>query len=309
MTYETIGQGDNLTLKPLTYTVEGTAPAGFNADTSGLADPSLSTVVTAFDGSGFALVPPGQVPPTIEGLSFSDTFPGVGDGRYNFTAANTDGTITALVFPTEPTGGPQQFTIERADGCTTFTGGAESLFGVAASPGAKAVDGGYQLCGGPDAVGGLSLFLLAGGTIELPPVSVVQSGGKWYVSPLGTALASASTALHDAKDGSSLFDSPLGPFFYGGFSREWLELTITGQGVDTIGPECLPALTVDNGIVTGVVADPPPDAVRSCASNSGFGGQVTTSESGSDIAVPVQAPPPIVAEVPSAETTPATTAP
>ncbi len=228
LTYETIGQGDNLTLKPTTFKVEGTVPAGFNADTSGIADPSLPTVVTAFDGSGYALVPPGQVPATIEGLSFSDTFPGVGDGRYNFTSADTDGTITPLVFPSEPTGGPQPFTIEHADGCTTFTGAAESMFGLATSPVAKTVDGGHQLCGGSDVLGGLVLFVLPGGPTDLPPVSVVQSGGRWYVSPLGTALASTATALHDVKDGSSLFDSPLAPFIYGGLSRGTLE--VDGQG-------------------------------------------------------------------------------
>ena len=34
LTYETIGQGDNLTLKPLTFKVEGTVPAGFNTGSS-----------------------------------------------------------------------------------------------------------------------------------------------------------------------------------------------------------------------------------------------------------------------------------
>ena len=300
LTYETIGQGDTLVLQPLTFKVEGTVPAGFNADTSGVADPSLPTVVTAFDGSGYALLPPGQVPATIEGLDFSNNFPGVGDGRYNFTSADTDGRITPLVFPTEPTGGPQPFTIERAGGCTTFTGAAGSLFGISASPVAKAVDGGYQLCVRSDALGGLGLLALSGGTTELPPISVVQSGGKWYVSALGTALAGTSTALHDVNDGTSLFDSPLAPFIYGGLTRGVLESMVNGQGVDTIDPQCLPALTVDNGIVTGVVADPAPDTVRSCAYDGGFGGHSTGTAS-----APVQAPPPVL--VVAAE--PATTAP
>ena len=258
--------------------------------------------MVAFDGSGYALLPPGQVPATITGLSFSNTFPGEGDAPYNFTSADPNGAITPLVFPTEPTGGPQPFTIELADGCTTFTGGAASMFGLETSPVAKAVDGGYQLCGG-GALGGFGLFLLSGGTTELPPISVVQSGGKWFVSPLGTVLASASTSLHDMKDGASLFDSALAPFIYGGLSRVWLDSMVTGQGVDAIDPECLPALTVDNGIVTGVVADPSPTSVRSCVDTVSFGSQTTGWSTAPAIPAPVQASPPIV------EGTPATTAP
>src|SRR6185295_9241256 len=130
LNYETLGTGDHLTLRPTAFKIEGTAPAGFGVDHSDSADASLPTVVTAFDGSGYTLVPPGQVPATIDGLHFTDTFPAVEGGRYNFTQADTAGNITPLVFPTEPTGGPTPFTIERADGCTTFTGGAGSLFGL-----------------------------------------------------------------------------------------------------------------------------------------------------------------------------------
>jgi hypothetical protein len=303
LTYDTVGEGDNVTLRPLTFRVEGTAPAGVNQENIGTADPSLSTVVTAFDGSGFALLPPGQVPATITGLTFSDTFPGDGGGNYNFTDANLAGTITPLVFATEPTGEPQPFTVERADGCTTYTGAAASMFGLDTSPLAKAVDGGYQLCGERDALGGFGLFLLSGGTTDLPPISVVQAGGKWYVSPLGTVLAGVSIALHDLKDGASLFDSALAPFIYGGMTRDVLESIIVGTAVDTLDPECLTALTVDNGIVTGVVADPSPAAVQSCPFFGSVGDQATSSGTAQATPAPVQAPPPIV------EGTPATTAP
>jgi hypothetical protein len=288
LTYDTIGEGDRLTLKPSTFKIEGTAPAGFGQDTSGDADPSLPTVVSAFDGSGYALVSPGQVPATIAGLHFSTIFPSATSGN-NFTSADADGNITPLVFPTEPTGGPQPFKVERAGDCTTYTGAAAKVFGLSTSPLAKPVDGGFQLCGS-DPLGGLSLLLLAGGRVELPEISVVQSGGKWYVSPLGTALATVSTSFHDVKPGSSLFDSPLSLLLYGPFTRGGLESFLDGQSVDSVDSACLPALTVKDGIITGVIADPPPAAVRACnnlSSNSSIG---TSTSTGAGVAVVTETP-------------------
>ncbi|MEO8266527.1 MAG: hypothetical protein ABI706_13590 [Ilumatobacteraceae bacterium] len=291
LTYETIGDGDHLTLRPLTFKVEGSVPAGFNQNSSASADPSLPTVVTAFDGSGYALLPPGEMPATIDALHFTNTFPASDGGAYNFTSADPNGNITPLEFPAEPTGGPQPFTIERADGCTTYRGsGAEALFSVSSI--GEAVDGGYQLCSDAGALGGLSLLMLSSGFENLPSISVVQSGGKWYVSPLGTVLASATTSLHDVVDGASLFDSPLGLFIYGPVSRTSLERVLDGQSVDQINEACLPALTIDNGVVSGVVADPPPAAVRACSEtlyNS------TSTSTGA-------APAPVVAEAPAATT-------
>ncbi len=293
LTYETIGEGDHLTLRPLTFKAEGTAPAGFNQGSSASADPALPTIVSAFDGSGYALIPPGEMPATIDGLEFSDIFPATGDGSYNFTSADPDGNITQLDFPTKPTGDPLPFTIERAAGCTTYRGsGAESLFAVSSI--GEAIDGGYQLCSDAGALGGLSLLVLSSGFESLPSISVVQSGGKWYVSPLGTVLASATTSLHDVVDGASLFDSPLGLFIYGPVSRTLMERVLDGQSVDQINEACLPALTIDNGVVTGVVADPAPAAVRACGDSLYSD---TSTSTGS-------APGPVVVEAPVAATTP-----
>jgi hypothetical protein len=315
LTYDTTGEGDHLTLRPKTFKIEGTVPAGFGADTSGTADPSLPTVVTAFEGSGYTLVPPGQVPATIEGLHFTDTFPTLEGNGYNFTEADTDGNITQLVFPTVPTGGPQPFTIERADDCTTFTGSASSIFGLNSGsvPNVKPVDGGYQVCGTNGFLGAVGLLLSSGDT-ELPSISVVQAGGKWYVSPLGTILASATTTLHDAGAASSLFDSPLAPFFYAGFNRSFLESFVVGHSADSVTAECLPALTVVDGQITGVAANPSPDAVKACSDLSGdFSSSSSgSSSSGPDESVvvastvaPEQAP-----DTPApAESTPATTEP
>ena len=297
LTFETIGTGDRLTLRPLTFKAEGTVPAGYNQDSSGSADPSVPTVVTAFDGSGYAIVPPGEMPATIDGLHFTTTFPAT-DGAYNFTSADLDGNITPLVFPTESSGGPLPFTIKRANGCTTYRGsGAEALFHVSSL--GTPIDGGYQLCtdtGESSSLGVLGLLGLSSGFEDLPAISVVQSGGQWYVSPLGTVLAGSTTSLHDLVDGGSLFDSPLGLFIYGPINRSSMERMVKGESVDQIDAACLPALTIDNGLVTGVVADPPPAAVRAC-SDSVFSGSSTST----------QAPAPIVTETRATDAAPATT--
>ena len=290
LAYETIGTGDHLTLRPLTFKIEGTVPP-HDASTD---DPALSTVVTGFDGSGYALVPPGQVPATIAGLHFTTTFPAAG-AHYNVTSADGDGTIKPLVFQSAHSGSPQPFSFERADGCTTFKGGdgADALLGIfTSSPSATKIDGGYQLCGAVDQSLGLGALFILSGLPELPPISVVQSAGKWYVSPLGTVLASASSSLHQLNTDSTVFDSPLAPFFYGGLSRSLLLSMAVGQSVGSVPPPCLPALTVANGTVIGVVADPPPDAIRACTALVGS----STSTSGqavvtADTIVPAQAPP------------------
>ncbi len=239
LTFDTIGNGSQLTLRPASFHVEGTTPAGFGQDTSG-----------------------------------------------------TDSTTTPLE---PPTGGPQPFTVDRADDCSTVTGSlAESMFGTAQPSAATKVDGGYQVCGaGNEILGGLAL-LVSGSGLELPAISVTQSGGQWYVSPLGTILGSATVNLHDIADDSSLFDTGLAPFIYGGLGRSTLELMVKGQSASSIDPGCLPALTVDGGVVTGVVADPPVDAIRVCngtvsfssGSSSGSAEVPTVAETSASTSVP-----------------------
>lgn len=239
LTYETIGSGDHLTLKPATFKIEGAVPGQYLQDATGTS--------------------------TTE---------------------------------------PQPFTIERStDGCTTYRGsGATAMFGsTVSSPLATPVGGGVQVCGDTSSLGGIGLLLLSNGVTELPSISVVRAGGQWYVSPLGTALASTATSLHDAQASASLFDSPLAPFIYGGFNRAVLEASVQGQSIDAIDAACLPALTVDNSVVTGVVADPPADAVRACADTVAVGGEVSSSGSGS-------APAPVVKTI-TAASVPASTVP
>ena len=281
LSYESIGSGDHRTLLPLTFKVEGTTPAGFNRTGDNYSDPSRETLVWAFDGSGYTIAPPGQVPATAAELTFTPGVPALGPS-YNFTSTNPDGTIVPLQFAPEPTGGPQPFSVERADGCTTYLGaGVDSMLGLSTSSLFEKVDGGYRLCGTGASLGA-GLVLLFGGVSELPAVSVVETGGKWYVSPLGTALASISTSLHGLDDGASLFDSPLGPFLYGGMTRGLLGSMLAGQSADSVDPACLPALNIVDGKVKDIVADPAREAIQACAMNGfsseGGSGPIVTPE-------------------------------
>ena len=218
------------------------------------------------------------------------------------TSSNEDGTVVQVDFPATTTTEPQSFSVDRADGCTTVTGSlTASLYGSDLPPGATAVDGGFRLCGtGNEILGGLGL-LLSGSALQLPAISVVQSGGQWYVSPLGTILGSVTVDLHDIVAGTSLFDTALAPFLYGGLGRGTLELMVKGQSASSIDPACLPALTVDGDVVTGVVADPPRDAIRMCNETVSFTSEGSSS-SGSATA-------PAVAETPASTSEPAATTP
>jgi hypothetical protein len=300
LTYDTIGDDDHLTLRPTTFRVEGTSSAGYGQSSSGSFNSSERSVIMAFDGSGYVILPAGEpLPANIDGLIFTPGFPEANE-NFNFTSSNEDGTVVQLELPEEPTGGPRQFSIQRADGCTTTTGSlVTSMFGTDLPPAATPVDGGFRLCGtGNEILGGLGL-LISGSALQLPAISVVQSGGKWYVSPLGTILGSASANLHDIADGASLFDTPLAPFIYGGLSRGTLESMVKGQSASSIDPGCLPALTVGDGVVTGVVADPSLDAIRVCNGTVSFGSE---SSSGSATA-------PAVVETPASTSEPAATTP
>jgi hypothetical protein len=231
LTYETSGSGDHLTLKPLTFEIAGTVPAGFGEGSSSNAEPSPSTA-------------------------------------------------------------PKPFTIERTNGCTTFTGGIAELFASAPDMVGSSADGTHRECGTDDGLGVAGFVTVTNLATQLPPVAVVQSGGKWYVSPLGTLLASVSSSLHDMKDGASLFDSSLAPFLYGGLSRSSLQSAVEGMDVAAIDAACLPALTVVDGKATGVVLDPPIAAIRACSSVAfGFESSSTgSSSSGSGIAVATPEP-------------------
>ncbi len=208
--------------------------------------------------------------------------------------ANLDATV-----PQQSTEGPQAFTVERADGCTTYTGVARDFASPVLPSSVPSATDSSKMCGPSSGFGLMGLLLLAGSSSDLPSVSVVQYDGKWYVSPLGTALASTSSSLHHLDAASSLLDSPFAAFIYGAPSRALLDAIAKGQDVGSVGPVCLPALTVENGKVTGSVADPPPEAVRACMT-----GSFSSSSSSSGSGVVEAAPPPL--PVTSVELTPTT---
>jgi hypothetical protein len=111
----------------------------------------------AYDGSGYVILPAGvPLPATVDGLTFSPGFPEANE-NFNFTSSNEDGTVVQLDAPVAPTGGPQTFSVDRADGCTTVFGTlATALFGTDLPPGATAVDGGFRTCGADSEIlGGL----------------------------------------------------------------------------------------------------------------------------------------------------------
>jgi hypothetical protein len=224
-------------------------------------------MVVASDGSGFAMVPAGEpIPETADGLTFTPGLPEVSQDS-NITTVGEDGRVIPLEFPTQSTGDPRPFRIEGADGCTTVTGAATSMFGTEPPARATTVDGGFRICGdGSEPLGGL-LFFISGSLLQLPSVSVVETGGQWYVSPLGSVLATATLGLHDIGDGSSLFRSVLGPYIYG-IPASFLGSVVVGRSADELNAACLPALTVENGVVTGILDDPPVDAIRACGNSS-----------------------------------------
>jgi hypothetical protein len=77
-------------------------------------------------------------------------------------------------------------------------------------------------------------------------------------------------------------------------------MMVKGQAASSIDSGCLPALTVDAGIVTGVVADPPLDAIRACNGTVSFSSE---SSSGS-AAAPAVASTSATTIEPAATTTP-----
>ena len=117
----------------------------------------------------------------------------------NQTYELPDGTIEPLEFPTGAPEGPQPFRVERRDGCTELTGPgieraapgdrlrgprrrAQLLRDRRRSPGLRRAD----WFGGAIVLG----VRRAGFPTELPSISVVESDGQWYVSPIGTMGAS-----------------------------------------------------------------------------------------------------------------------
>ena len=216
-----------------------------------------------------------------------------------------DGTIQPIEFSSGESEGPQPFRVERRDGCTDLTGpGVEKLFpGVArwaaqASSNYSVVEGGHRLCEGPTPLSGavFSVFFVAGFPTELPSISVVESDGQWYVSPIGTMGASLVEVFRSVPDGANLIDTPLAPFFFGGMNRQSIDSSLAG--VNNIPPVCAAVLAIGADGVAAVVPDPPVSEIGACvdalfefgvASSSGT---FTSAPVGVDEGVPASTAPP-----------------
>ncbi len=128
--YTVDGDGDRRTVSADTFTISGTM---HEPEVYGSFDPTLPTVISAYDGMSIAVIAAGvELPATIDGLDFDPdvVYP---DGNYNMTWADEDGTVFPL--PDAPVSdGPESIEIRRADGCTTWSGPAtQSMFGSGAS--------------------------------------------------------------------------------------------------------------------------------------------------------------------------------
>ena len=193
---QTSGSGDRRTLTPESFVVEGTVPSTWGVVM--YADPTLPTIVYAIDGR-YAVVPAGeQVPATIDELELVTEFPVPSRSRTRRTSCRTERSSRsssrrasrkdhsrsessgATVAPISP--------VPASSSCSR----GSARWAAQASTNYSDVDGGHRLCDGPTPFGGsiFSVLFVLGFPTELPSISVVESDGQWYVSPIGTMGAS-----------------------------------------------------------------------------------------------------------------------
>jgi hypothetical protein len=261
------GDGDRRTMTPESFVVEGTVPSTWGVAT--YADPTIPTIVYTNDGR-YAVVPPGeQVPATIEELELVTEFPG--PTFTNQTYELDDGTIAPLIFPPADSDAPQRFRFERRDGCTDITGpGVERLipgigeWAAEMSSDYTEIDGGHRICGEPNPFGGSILFSILGTSLptRLPSISVVESDGMWYVSPIGTVGSSLVELFRSVPDDANLIDTPIAAVVFEGMGRQAMDASLANAG--TIPPECGSVAAVGTDGVASVIPDPPVRDIRAC---------------------------------------------
>lgn len=299
------GDGDLRVVHADSFVLSGTVPADWSSATDMLADgdPALPTMVTAFDGSGYALIPAGEpVPATSDGLLWSPWSEALPDDA-NVTYENADGSIAPVRFPDdESVAAPLDVRLEHGDGCTTLNAAAADVMGVGpdapwddALPEVESVgeDGSVRVCSASAGLVG-ALVLIAGvSPFELPTVATVQVDAQWYVSPLGTIATSLAEMLHDAAE-FGVLDSPLAWSVYG-TTRSTLESMLVGLPADGLPAECAAIVTSTDGTVSGLVDDPGIGDARACQ-------ELLWTSSYTE-----EAPAPVVATVPA--TTPVDSSP
>ncbi|MCB1001317.1 MAG: hypothetical protein KDB40_18640 [Acidimicrobiales bacterium] len=280
--YDVTGLGARRSVAATGFTISGTfaSPETFGV----YFDPTLPTVISAWDGSGLVVLDPGvAVPDTADGLAF-DPGTDIPDVPVNFTFENEDGTVQPLPVAPDPAE-PAAVTIRRSDGCATLSGpGAGQAFGLSVSTDANGEvevqdgladgapagwevldDGSVRTC---RASPGLSVFGVialvgAGGLTELPTLDVVEVDGRWYVSPLGSAAQVIVDLVRSVRTSGSLFDSPLGAFTIGA-DRVTTEQILIGLSIDDLTEPCRALAIVTDGIVSGIADAVDPAVVRAC---------------------------------------------
>ncbi len=322
------GSGARATLRPTAFVIDGTTPAGWDTQSSNgmVMTPEWPTVIGSPDGAGVWILDPGVVPPaTIDGLG--EPVPYESDaaqalftnGEYNSTFAIPDGTIVAFVDEAAAPD-PQPFRIVRSDGCTTMSGSPFSDM-AAYSPGSERIDDGtVRTCADDGAFGiGSALFLLAGsGSLtNLPPLTLVNDDGQWFVSPIGTIAAQILESMRSLPDDVNIIDVPLLPLYAGAVSRAQLDQYY--QYTPDVSEPCRAIGEADGSGHLRTIADPALADVLACTRAMGYseGGfsTVETSDSGFDVAPPIEevtasTMPAMVDSIPSPpQTTPTTTSP
>lgn len=295
------GSGSRVMAEPVAYTVEGTVDPTHQQSGMPPFDPSIPTLiaVTGADVTTptWVWMPAGvAIPDTIDGLDgyerltgFPDDLMSAGGGAYNYTWANSDGTINPLPTADAELGEPVPFRIDVRDGCTTYTGaGYADLVALRSQAGVeKTGDDAWRQCSPMYRNAGLLSWWVglefAFGVTMLPPLGLVEVDGAWYVSPVGTAAEELLSLVRPYREGGGLFDSALGSAVYG-IDRPTLESTMSGLTLDQVPGECRVVLATDaSGVITGVVDIPDASALRACGAAffAGWSPYSTTDSDGS----------------------------
>ncbi len=234
---EATGSGSSRRVDPVEYHISGTTPpTWFNYD-SGMPpfDPALPTMVFGPNGETFIIPVDVAIPETTAGLT-----PEEFDGSYqvNYLSTAPNGVIERPVLAepaSEPTE-PLSFAIDYTDGCSRSTGPAVDQLLESGFP---STDGTLSSCDTAQPLGVFSLIFLTGGlaAIELPPVEVVESAGRWYVSPIGTLIGQVTRLIRPGADGEIGIDSPLAIYLYQ-TTRQGMDAMLAAIPADQLPSEC-----------------------------------------------------------------------
>ena len=302
-----------VTVRPTRFVIDGTVPAGWSGTGSAgmVMTPEWPTVIYSADGSGVWILEPGVTPPArIDSLG--DAVPPESEavqqiytnGSFNTTYALYDETIVPFDDVNAGPGEPLPFRIERRDGCTTISGEPFTDF-ASYSPGSERIDDDtVRTCDARGSFGiGSALFLIVGGgSLEnLPPLTLVEDDGQWFVSPIGTIAAQVLEATRSLPDDVNIIDVPVLPILAGAIGRPQLDQIFRNQ--PDLQDLCQVIAEPDGTGNLRTIADPALADVVACARSLGYyegtDTSVVTSESGAELA------PPSAVEGVTASTTPA----